>query len=184
MIYILWRNLIILTWSEFLHPKGGLSLNMKKIVRIHQLLNNTFIWFALKKKKYKEMLTAYNRTTVPIRNTSLEAQHYRDEVTYSRPDLPGGSFLVENSGRPSRVLPMLVLICLVLDPSLPVSPSVGWDLWCGTFWALPSSCSTLPSSVDTWPFSEKPNLWLCLDNPGSTLIGCRCCVHQKILFLG
>ena len=79
------------------------------------------------------MLTTYNWTTVPIRNTSLGAQHSKDEVTCSRPNLPGDSFLAENSGRPCRVLPMLALICFVLDPSLQVSPFVGQDLRCGTF---------------------------------------------------
>ena len=79
------------------------------------------------------MLTAYNWTTIPICNTSLGAQHSRDEVTCSYPNLPGDSFLVENSGRPCRVLPMLALICLVLDPLLQVSPFVGRDLRCGTF---------------------------------------------------
>ena len=79
------------------------------------------------------MLTAYNWTTVPIRNTSLSAQHSKDEVTCSRPNLTDDSFLTENSGQPCKVYPMLALTCLVLDPSLQVSPSVGRDLRCGTF---------------------------------------------------
>ena len=79
------------------------------------------------------MLTAYNWTTVPIRNTSLSAQHSKDEVTCSCPNLPDDSFLAENSGRPCKVHPMLALTCLVLDPSLQVSPFVGRDLQCGTF---------------------------------------------------
>ena len=69
------------------------------------------------------MLTAYNWTTVPIRNTSLGAQHSKDKVTCSSPNLPSESFLTKNSGRPCRVLLMLALTCLVLDPSLQVSPS-------------------------------------------------------------
>ena len=44
------------------------------------------------------MLTAYKWTTVPIRNTSLDVQHSKDEVTYSHPNLPGDSFLAKNSG--------------------------------------------------------------------------------------
>ena len=79
------------------------------------------------------MLTTYNWTTVPIRNTSLGALHSRDEVTCSRPNLPSNSFLAENSGRPCKILPMLALICLVLDPLLQVSPFVGQDIRCGTF---------------------------------------------------
>ena len=71
------------------------------------------------------MLTAYNWITIPIPSTSLGAQHSRDEVTCSCPNLSGDSFLAENSGRPCRVLPMLALICLMLDPSLQVSPFVG-----------------------------------------------------------
>ena len=64
------------------------------------------------------MLTAYNQTTVLIHNTSLNAQHFKDEVACSRPNLPSDSFLAENSGRLCRVPPMLALTCLVLDPSL------------------------------------------------------------------
>ena len=79
------------------------------------------------------MLIAYNWTTVPIHNTSLSAQHSKDDVTCSRPNLPDDSFLAENSGRPYKVLPMLALTCLVLDPSLQVSPSVRRNLRCGTF---------------------------------------------------
>ena len=71
------------------------------------------------------MLTAYNWITIPIPSTSLGAQHSRDEVTCSCPNLSGDSFLAENSGRPCRVLSMLALICLMLDPSLQVSPFVG-----------------------------------------------------------
>ena len=71
------------------------------------------------------MLTAYNWTTVPIRNTSLSAQHSKDEVTCSRPNLTDDSFLTENSGQPCKVYPMLALTCLMLDPSLQVSPFVG-----------------------------------------------------------
>ena len=79
------------------------------------------------------MLTAYKQTTVPTRNTSLDAQHSKDEVTCSLPDLLGDSFLAENSGRLCRVLPMLALTCLVLDPSLQVSRFVRRGLRCGTF---------------------------------------------------
>ena len=79
------------------------------------------------------MLTAYHLTTIPICNTSLGAQHSKDKVTCFHPNLPSDSFLAENSGRPCRVLPMLAPTCLVLDPSLQVSPSVGRDLRCGTF---------------------------------------------------
>ena len=111
------------------------------------------------------MLTTYNWTIVPIHNTSLSAQHFKDDVTCSRPNLPDDSFLAENSGRPYKVLPMLALTCLVLDPSLQVSPSVRQNLRCGTFWALFSGCSTLPSSADTWPFFEKLDLWLHPNNP-------------------
>ena len=64
------------------------------------------------------MLTAYNWTMVPIHNTSLGAQHSTNEVACSRPNLLGGNFLGENSGRPCRVLPRLVLIFLVLGLSL------------------------------------------------------------------
>ena len=71
------------------------------------------------------MLTAYNWTTVPIRNTSLSAQHSKDEVTCSRPNLTDDNFLTENSGQPCKVYPMLALTCLMLDPSLQVSPFVG-----------------------------------------------------------
>ena len=71
------------------------------------------------------MLTTYNWTIVPIRNTCLSAQHSKDEVTCSRPNLPDDNFLTENSGRPCKVLPMLALTCLMLDPSLQVSPFVG-----------------------------------------------------------
>ena len=79
------------------------------------------------------MLTTYNWTIVPIRHTSLSAQHSKDDVTCSRPNLPDDSFLAKNSGRPYKVLPMLALTCLVLDPSLQVSPSVRRNLRCGTF---------------------------------------------------
>ena len=64
------------------------------------------------------MLTTYNWTIVPIRNTSLGAQHSMDEVAFSHPNPLGGNFLGENSERPCRVFPRLVLICLVLGPSL------------------------------------------------------------------
>ena len=79
------------------------------------------------------MLTAYNWTIVPICSTSLSAQHSKDEVTCSRPNLPDDSFLTKNSGRPYKVFPMLALTCLVLDSSLQVSPFVGRNLKCGTF---------------------------------------------------
>ena len=64
------------------------------------------------------MLIAYIRTTVPIRNTFLDAQHSKDEVTCSRLNLPSDSFLAKNNGQLCRVLPILTLTCLVLDPSL------------------------------------------------------------------
>ena len=64
------------------------------------------------------MLTTYNWTIVPIRNTSLSAQHSKDEVTCAHPNPLGDSLLAENSGQPYGVLPMLALTCLVLDPSL------------------------------------------------------------------
>ena len=34
MIYILLRNVIILTWSGLLHPDGDFSLNIKEIDKI------------------------------------------------------------------------------------------------------------------------------------------------------
>ena len=79
-------------------------------------------------KKYKTMLIAYKWTSVPIRNTFLDARHSKDEVTCSHPNLSSDSFLAENSGRPCRVLPMLALTCLVLDLSLQASPSIGRGL--------------------------------------------------------
>ena len=82
------------------------------------------------------------------------------------------------------VLPMLVKTCLVLGPLLQASLSIGQDLQCWIFWALPSSCSIWPSSAGTWSFSGKLVLWPCPGNPGSTSIDRCCFVQQKTPFWG
>ena len=74
------------------------------------------------------MLIAYNWAIVAIRNTSLGARHSMDEVACFLLDPSSGSFLGENSGRPCRVLPRLVLICLMLGPSLQESLFEGHGL--------------------------------------------------------
>ena len=87
--------------------------------------------FALhNKKESKALLIAYNWAVIPIRNTSLDARHSTDEVACFRPSPPGGNFLDENSGRPYRVLPRLVLACLVLSPWLQELVFEGLDLQC------------------------------------------------------
>ena len=125
------------------------------------------------------MLTTYKWATVPIHNTSLDVQHSKNEVTCSHPNLLGDRFLTENSGRLYRVLPMLALTCLVLDPLLQVSLFIGWGLRCRIFWASLSGCSTWPSSAGTWPFFEKLGLWLHLSSLGLVSIGCRCWLHWR-----
>ena len=117
-IYIPLGNLTVFYWDDA-HPfKKSYHLLFGQYTSFLGILSS-FIWtIYICIKKYKTILTAYNRTTVPIHNTSLDAQHSKDEVTCSRPNLPGNSFLAENSGGLCRVLPMLALTCLVLDPSL------------------------------------------------------------------
>ena len=66
----------------------------------------------------------------PFRNTSLDARHSTDEVACFLLDPPSGNLLGKNNGQPCRVLPKLVLPCLVLGPLLRESPFKGRDLQC------------------------------------------------------
>ena len=102
-----------------------------------------------------------------------------DEVACSHPNPLGGNFLGKNSGRPCRVLPRLVLICLVLGPLLQESLFEGRGLRYWIFWALPSDCSTRLSSTGTWSFSGRLGLWLRPNNPGSASVDRRCYVRRR-----
>ena len=147
-MYIRLRNLIVsfFVWTMYIHLRNlivfiYLFLNFLGVFAFRwrfdngQDNQNTLIveWYVYSLRIIEKSLRhcwLLPIAVIPIRDISLDARHSMDKVACFHSDLPGGNFLGENSGRPCRVLPRLVLACLVLGPLLQESLFKRWDLQC------------------------------------------------------
>ena len=147
-MYIRLRNLIVsfFVWMMYIHLRNlivfiYLFLNLLGVFAFRwrfdngQDNQNTLIveWYVYSLRIIEKSLRhcwLLPIAVIPIRDISLDARHSMDKVACFHSDLPGGNFLGENSGRPCRVLPRLVLACLVLGPLLQESLFKRWDLQC------------------------------------------------------
>jgi len=84
----------------------------------------------------RRLLSWLQQWFIFIDDTSSNARCSIDVVVFSRPSVPGGSFLVLSSGQSCKALPVLVWAFLVLSPLLLVWSCIKWGLLCCVFRAL------------------------------------------------